>query len=116
MRMSSEPLKAWLILKTNGSITAGHCNCMAGLAECCSHVAAIAFVLQFASNDRTETLACTDKLSQWTVPSLSKKPIEPKMMKDVNWGSSITTKAYNGNVMRFYFQNNIENIFRDKIN
>lgn len=104
MRMSNDPSKAWLILKIDGSIIAGHCTCMAGLSECCSHVAAIAFVLQYASHNTTETPACTDKLSQWTIPSLSKKPIEPKLMENINWGRNITTKAYNGNIISFYFK------------
>lgn len=94
MRMSAAPLKAWLILNNDGAIKTGHCTCLAGAGEVCSHVAAIAFVLEIG-NRKPETPACTDKLSQWTVPNLSRK-IEPKPMKNVNWGNAITTKAYNG--------------------
>lgn len=97
MRMSAEPLKAWLILDNDGAIKTGHCTCMAGAGECCSHVAAIAFVLEF-TRQKPETLAVTDRLSQWTVPTLSRK-IEPKPMKNVNWGNAIKTKAFNGKLL-----------------
>lgn len=117
MRMSKDPTKAWLILDKKGAITAGHCTCMAGCGEVCSHVAAIAFVLQLHSQQKSkavsEDLACTDELSKWTVPSLSKK-IEPKQMKDIDWGKTITTKAFNGKFL-FRFVRIFQTYFYSKI-
>lgn len=81
-----------------GAITAAHCTCMAGLGEVCSHIAAIAFVLVYIRKTPVpdfENLACTDKLSKWTVPALSKK-IDPSPLEDVDWSKTIKTKAYNG--------------------
>ena len=37
------PNKAWICVKGDGEILYGHCSCMAGLGEVCSHVGAIMF-------------------------------------------------------------------------
>lgn len=44
-RLNLTPLKCWLAVDKTGVILSGHCNCMAGLGEVCSHVAAVMFLL-----------------------------------------------------------------------
>lgn len=39
-------LKVWLITKADGEVITGHCTCMAGLGEACSHVAAVLFAAE----------------------------------------------------------------------
>ena len=39
-------LHAWIICEDNGLVESGHCTCMAGLGEVCSHVGAILFYVQ----------------------------------------------------------------------
>ena len=46
----------------------GHCSCMAGLGEVCSHVGAILFSLLTCVNKAKGT-ACTEELAQWNAPS-----------------------------------------------
>ena len=41
--LSLVPLKVWVATKENGQVLCGHCTCMAGLGEACSHVAAMLF-------------------------------------------------------------------------
>ena len=45
-RLSVPPAKAWIGVEKSGTIICGHCDCMAGLGEACSHVAAILFTLE----------------------------------------------------------------------
>ena len=45
-RLSVAPLKVWLAIKENGEVVCAHCNCMAGLGEVCSHVAAVLFTAE----------------------------------------------------------------------
>lgn len=47
---SKLPLQPWVGIRMNGSVEYGHCtmSCMAGLAETCSHVAAILYWLETA--------------------------------------------------------------------
>ena len=63
------PLKPWVAIKKNGTVECGHCTCMAGLAETCSHVAAILYWLETAVRIREET-TCTSKPNSWLPPSM----------------------------------------------
>ena len=38
-RMNNKPLTPWVIVSKDGQIVSGHCNCMAGMGETCSHIA-----------------------------------------------------------------------------
>ncbi len=40
------PLTPWVIAEESGKIVAGHCDCMAGLGETCSHVASPLFAIE----------------------------------------------------------------------
>ena len=46
MRIREKPLDTWVIMRPDGSVDSAHCTCMAGLDECCSHVAAVLFTLE----------------------------------------------------------------------
>lgn len=63
------PLRPWVAIKKSGTVECGHCTCMAGLAETCSHVAAILYWLETAVRVREET-TCTSRPNSWLPPSL----------------------------------------------
>lgn len=46
MRMKEPPNQCWTVIDTNGIVMCGHCSCMAGMGEVCSHVSAILFALE----------------------------------------------------------------------
>lgn len=50
--MNESPLKAWIFASMNGKINFAHCNCLAGLSETCSHVAAICFAVSNIGESR----------------------------------------------------------------
>lgn len=102
-KMNEKVLKPWIIFLDDGSISCGHCTCMAGLGEVCSHVAALAFALMDQTNKGE--LSCTDKLSAWTVPKTNKKII-PKTIKEINWGK--VSSSYSGKFDLFHY--NIESL------
>ena len=52
MRVNEKPLDVWLIIDNAGAIESGHCSCMAGLGESCSHVGATLFALEAATEMR----------------------------------------------------------------
>lgn len=43
--MNEPPLNVWVLANLNGEIICGHCTCVAGLTESCSHVGAICFAV-----------------------------------------------------------------------
>ena len=45
-RLNEAPLEPWVIARSSGEVLSAHCNCMAGLAEFCTHVATF-FGLKF---------------------------------------------------------------------
>lgn len=50
-RMNEKPLNCWCAVDPTGIVLCGHCNCMAGLGEVCSHVASILFTLEAWGRD-----------------------------------------------------------------
>ncbi len=46
MRLREKPLIPWIFAEENGKINFGHCNCMAGLGESCSHVRSLLWAIQ----------------------------------------------------------------------
>ena len=70
-RLNDTPLKCWMIIEENGEVCCAHCNCMAGLGEVCTHVAAVLFYIETLS--RLEGVrSCTDGQCAWALPSLLK--------------------------------------------
>ena len=48
-QFSKTPNHSWLGISADGSIINGHCTCMAGLGEACSHIGATMFYLELTS-------------------------------------------------------------------
>ena len=45
--MNNSPVPLWIITEKDGTIICAHCvGCMAGLGECCSHIASVLFYLE----------------------------------------------------------------------
>lgn len=63
-----------------------HCNCIAGLAESCTHVAAILFTLEFACKEQRSV---TDVLAYWVGPK-SNKTFSKKIV-GVDFTCKVTT-------------------------
>jgi len=53
--MNEAALNVWIIATMEGEILCGHCNCLAGLTETCSHVGAICFAVKNIA-EATETV------------------------------------------------------------
>ena len=46
-RMNDPPVPLWILTEKDGTIICAHCTgCMAGLGECCSHIASVLFYLK----------------------------------------------------------------------
>ena len=54
--------------ENNGKILCGHCDCMAGLGECCSHVASLLWAVECGVRHR-ESLTVTQRPAYWAIPS-----------------------------------------------
>ena len=56
MRVNEKSLDVCIIIDNAGAIESGHCSCMAGLGESCSHVGATLFALKAATDRDTSKL------------------------------------------------------------
>ena len=59
-RMNEKPLTPWVLSMMDGKILAGHCDCMAGLGETCSHVASLLWVVAVGV-EKKDSLTVTQK-------------------------------------------------------
>ena len=68
----------------DGTILSAHCHgCMAGLAECCSHVASILFYLEISTR-LNEKLTCTQVKCSWILPATLKN-VDYLRVKDIDF-------------------------------
>ena len=65
--MSKAPLHPWIIIEKNGNSLCSFRNCMAGLGECCSHVGAVLFDVEFAVN-LSDSKKCAEEKAYWLLP------------------------------------------------
>jgi len=82
--MLEKALTPWVIVRHSGEIESAHCNCMAGLAEACTHVASMIFKVEHMVRTHhdpsvTEVPAC------WM--GSSKKAVEFERMKDIDFAT-----------------------------
>ncbi|KAL3880031.1 hypothetical protein ACJMK2_032303 [Sinanodonta woodiana] len=64
--LSEKPHEVWVaLLRSNGTVVTGHCTCMAGLGEVCSHVAALLFKVEASTRLGFNQVSCTSVPCQW---------------------------------------------------
>jgi len=83
-RVTDKPYEPWLCLdKTHGYVIAAHCNCTAGLGECCSHVAAILFAIEAVTCSGVNSdEACTSVKRIWS--KYHKNDVVPSRAEDLD--------------------------------
>ena len=91
-RMNEPPVQLWIITTKYGTVLSAHClGCMAGLGECCSHVASILFYLE-VSTRLNEKLSCTQVKCSWILPTTVKN-VDYLRVKDINFTSAKKMKS-----------------------
>ena len=66
------PLQPWVITEITGKVLSGHCDCMAGLGEVCTHVSAMLFAMEAIIKIRNNKTV-TDEPAYWMLPNTVKK-------------------------------------------
>ncbi|XP_063963770.1 uncharacterized protein LOC129270480 [Lytechinus pictus] len=64
-RVTESPHHPWIATTVDGVVVAAHCDCMAGLGESCSHIAALLFKMEAAVRMGYTSTACTEDLCKW---------------------------------------------------
>ena len=71
--LTSSPLQPQVIIKSTGTIVCGHCTCMAGLGETCSHVGALLHWIEYQVR-RYADISAISKPNLWIEPHAVKNP------------------------------------------
>ncbi|MCL4144766.1 UNVERIFIED_CONTAM: hypothetical protein GTU68_057373 [Idotea baltica] len=81
-KLNEKPLTPWVFAHKDGVIISAHCDCMAGLGETCSHVGALLWAVESATQHKNN-LTVTDKVCYWNMPTSIKKvlPCQVRNMK-----------------------------------
>ena len=67
-KINEAPLEPWVINRSSGEILSVCCNCMADLAEVCTHVTSLLFWTEI-SIKIIESSNVTDQTAYWVAPS-----------------------------------------------
>ena len=85
-RMNDAPVILWIVTEKDGTIICAHCvGCMAGLWECCSHIASVLFYIEVWTRLHGR-LACTQVKCTWLLPTYVKE-ISYAHVEDINFKS-----------------------------
>ena len=89
LKMNDPCVPLWMITNKTGTILSAHCRgCMAGLGECCPHVASVLFFIQKPGFNRIrEKLSCTEMKCAWILPSYV-KDVSFAEVRDINFKSA----------------------------
>ena len=72
-RINDPSVPLWILTEKDGTIICAHCTgCMAGLGECCLHIASVLFYLE-AWTRLNGKLACTQVKCTWILPTYVKE-------------------------------------------
>ena len=91
-RMNDPLVTLWIIANKDGSISSAHCiGCMAGLGECCSHIASVMFYIEFWTRVNGK-LSCTQVKCTWILPTYVKE-VNYSKIENINFTSAKKLKA-----------------------
>ncbi|KAL3858954.1 hypothetical protein ACJMK2_009199 [Sinanodonta woodiana] len=88
MRITEKPLEPWVIVSGDGIIDSAHCTCMAGLGECCNHVAALLFALETSTRIKKDATV-TDAPAYWMLPSNADLSSPYKRLSEMHLESAV---------------------------
>ncbi|KAL3836781.1 hypothetical protein ACJMK2_022198 [Sinanodonta woodiana] len=88
MRIREKPLEPWVIFSGDGIIDSAHCTCMAGLGECCNHVAALLFALETSTRIK-KNATVTDAPAYWMLPSNADLSSPYKRLSEMHLESAV---------------------------
>ena len=91
-RMNHVPVPLWVITHKDGTIICAHCTgCMAGLGECCSHIASVLFYIETCTRINGK-LSWTQVKCTWLLPTYVKEVTYDKV-KNINFTSARKLKT-----------------------
>ena len=79
-KVCDDPREAWILCRKNEDILCAYCSCTAGFGECCNHVVAIFYKVEYANTKGYIDPACTDLACSWN--KTTDRGVQPLKIKD----------------------------------
>ena len=89
-RLNEKLLHPWVIVDTSGTVLAAHCDCIAGLAETCTHVGGLLFKMEYVVRVH-EKPTVTGVPAYWMVPNSVTK-VEPQVGYKIDYTTASAKK------------------------
>lgn len=91
-QMNDPHMQLWIITTKEGTVLSGHCaGRMAGLGECCSHIASVLFYIEVWTR-LSGKMACMQVKCTWLLPAAVKQ-VDYARVKDINFSSAKKLKT-----------------------
>ena len=89
--LSDKALKPWAIVEPDGTVVTALCDCMAGIGETCTHIAALLFAVD-ASVRLRDSRTPTMLPASWVIPSSTSRDAMYTECSKIDFTSSSTRK------------------------
>lgn len=86
-KLNQKPLQVWIMTESDGSVVTGHCTCIAGAGEVCSHIGSALYAVEYlyrkvSTLEETGASACTSISCSWNVP---KTQVTMLRVSEIDW-------------------------------
>lgn len=82
MKLSDKPWEQWILCSKYSGVVSAYCQCTAGFSNCCSHVIAVLYKVQFANDKGYTSPTCTEVPCAFN--DRKNKKITPMKVKNMN--------------------------------
>ena len=80
-KLREKPRNDWVLCSKNGDVICANCSCTAGFGECCNHVVAILYKVEYANSHSLIDPACTGIACAWN--KSTQREAMPQKVKDL---------------------------------
>ncbi|KAM3914026.1 uncharacterized protein RB166_019203 [Leptodactylus fuscus] len=89
---NGNPYECWIVCHENGEVFSAHCQCIAGIGEVCSHIAAVLFAIEAAVTDGATSTSVTCNPCTWK--TTGKKVVQSMRVIDINFCKPTRGRTY----------------------
>ena len=89
-RLREQALRPWIVADKAGTVCTGHCDCMAGLGEACTHIATLLFAID-ATVKMRDSKTVTQQPAYWLLPE-ARRGIHYREVGEIDFTSAQTNR------------------------
>ena len=79
-KVREDPRETWVLCTKRGDVLVAHCTCTAGFGECCNHIVAVLYKVEFANTNMLIDPACTSEAC--VLNKTTRRDVEASRIRD----------------------------------